>query len=102
MDEVWLSNAFQMSTATGETAIEVAMVVSRGGTHFDKNEEQRGGGRGYLVNHTMAHETQRGMPTSVVEFIDFHLAYHYVSNSILRLLYDDISGHRSFGVTSNC
>ena len=41
MDERWLGSAFQMLETTDENNLEFAMVVLRGGTHIDNNEEER-------------------------------------------------------------
>ena len=41
MDERWFGNAFQMFEATDENDLEFAMVVFRGGTHIDNDEEER-------------------------------------------------------------
>ena len=41
MDERWLGSAFQMFEATDENDLEFAMVVLRGGTHIDNDEEER-------------------------------------------------------------
>ena len=41
MDDRWFGNAFQIFEATDENNLEVAMVVLRGGTHIDKDEEVR-------------------------------------------------------------
>ena len=41
MDDRWFGNAFQMFDATDENDVEVSMVVLRGGTHIDRDEEER-------------------------------------------------------------
>ena len=41
MDKKWFGNAFQMLEATEENDFEVAMVVLRGWTHIDKDEEEQ-------------------------------------------------------------
>ena len=41
MEDRWFSNAFQIFEATDENDLEVAMVVLRGGTHIEKDEEER-------------------------------------------------------------
>ena len=42
MNERWFGNEFQIFEATDENDLEAAMVVLRGGTHIDKDEEERG------------------------------------------------------------
>ena len=41
MDDRWFGNAFQIFEATDENDLEVAMVVLRGGTNIDKDDEER-------------------------------------------------------------
>ena len=41
MDDRWFGSAIQIPEATDENDLEVAMVVLRGGTHIDKDEEER-------------------------------------------------------------
>ena len=41
MDDRWFGNAFQTFEAADENDLEVAMVVLRGGTHIEKDEEKR-------------------------------------------------------------
>ena len=41
MDKRWFGNVFHMFDATDENDFEVAMVVLRGGTHIDNDEEER-------------------------------------------------------------
>ena len=41
MDDKWFGNAFQIFEATDANYLEVAMVVLRGGTHIDRDEEER-------------------------------------------------------------
>ena len=45
MDDRWFGNAFQMFEATDENDLEIAMVVLRGGTHIDKDEEEQSDAR---------------------------------------------------------
>ena len=40
MEDRWFGNAFQTFEATNENDLEVAMVVLRGGTHIEKDEER--------------------------------------------------------------
>ena len=40
MDKRRLGNAFQMFEAIDENDLEIAMVVLRGGTHIDNDEER--------------------------------------------------------------
>ena len=42
MEDRWFGNAFQIFEATDENDLEAAMVVSGGGTHIEKDEEERG------------------------------------------------------------
>ena len=46
MEDRWFGNAFQVFEATDENDLEAAMVVSRGGTHIEKDEEERSGRAG--------------------------------------------------------
>ena len=41
MEDRWFGNAFQIFEATDENDLEAAMVVLRGGTHINKDEEER-------------------------------------------------------------
>ena len=41
MEDRWFGNEFQILGATDENDLEVAMVVLRGGTHIEKDEEER-------------------------------------------------------------
>ena len=41
MDDRWFGSAFQIPEATDANDLEAAMVVLRGGTHIDKEEEER-------------------------------------------------------------
>ena len=41
MDDRWFGNAFQIFEATDENDLENAMVVLRGGTHIEKDENKR-------------------------------------------------------------
>ena len=41
MDDRWFGSAFQIPKATHENDLEAAVVVLRGGTHIDKDEEER-------------------------------------------------------------
>ena len=41
MDEKWFGNTFQIFEATYENDLEIAMVVLRGETHMDNDEEER-------------------------------------------------------------
>ena len=41
MEDRWFGNEFQILGATDENDLEVAMVVLRGGTHNEKDEEER-------------------------------------------------------------
>ena len=41
MNDRWLGNACQIFEAADEIDLEVAMVVLRGGTQIDKNEEKQ-------------------------------------------------------------
>ena len=41
MVERWFGNAFQIFQAAGENDFEVPMVILRGGTHIDTDEEER-------------------------------------------------------------
>ena len=40
MEDRWLGNEFQILEATDENDLEAAMVVLRGGTHVEKDEEE--------------------------------------------------------------
>ena len=40
MEDRWFGNEFQILGATDENDLEVAMVVLRGGTHIEKDEEK--------------------------------------------------------------
>ena len=40
-EDRWFGNAFQIIEATDENDLEAAMVVLRGGTHIEKDEEER-------------------------------------------------------------
>ena len=40
MEDRWFGNGFQIFEATDENDLEAAMVVLRGGTHIEKNEEE--------------------------------------------------------------
>ena len=40
MEDRWFGNEFQILGATDENDLEVAMVVLRGGTHIEKDEER--------------------------------------------------------------
>ena len=46
MEDRWFGNEFQILGATDENDLEVAMVVLRGGTHIEKDEEERSGRAG--------------------------------------------------------
>ena len=41
MDDRWFGNAFQIPESTDENDLEAAMVILRGGTQIDKDEEER-------------------------------------------------------------
>ena len=41
MEDRWFGNEFQILGATDENDLEAAMVVLRGGTHIEKDEEER-------------------------------------------------------------
>ena len=41
MEDRWFGNAFQIFEATDENDLEAAMVILRGGTHIEKDEEER-------------------------------------------------------------
>ena len=41
MEDRWFGNAFQIFGATDENDLEAAMVILRGGTHIEKDEEER-------------------------------------------------------------
>ena len=41
MEDRWFGYEFQILGATDENDLEVAMVVLRGGTHIEKDEEER-------------------------------------------------------------
>ena len=41
MEDRWFGNAFQVFEATNENDLEDAMLVKRGGTHIEKDEEER-------------------------------------------------------------
>ena len=41
MEDRWSGNAFQIFEATDENDLEAARVVLRGGTHIEKDEEER-------------------------------------------------------------
>ena len=41
MEDRWFGNEFQIFEATDENDLEAAVVVSRGGTHIEKDEEGR-------------------------------------------------------------
>ena len=41
MEDKWFGNAFQIFEATDENDVEAAMVVLRGGTHIEIDEEER-------------------------------------------------------------
>ena len=41
MEDRWFGSVFQIPEATDENDFEVAMVVLRGETHTDKDEEER-------------------------------------------------------------
>ena len=41
MEDRWFGNAFQIFEATDENDLEAAMVVLRGGTHIEKDKEER-------------------------------------------------------------
>ena len=41
MDDRWFGNAFHKFEATDENDLEVAMMVLRGGTYIDKDDEER-------------------------------------------------------------
>ena len=41
MEDRWFGNAFQKFEATDENDLEAAMVILCGGTHIDKDEEDR-------------------------------------------------------------
>ena len=40
MEDRWFGNAFQIFKATEENDLEAAMVVLRGGTYIEKDEEE--------------------------------------------------------------
>ena len=40
MEDIWFGNEFQILGATDENVLEASMVVSRGGTHIEKDEEE--------------------------------------------------------------
>ena len=46
MEDRWFGNEFQVFEATDENDLEDAMVVLRGGTHIEKDEEERSGRAG--------------------------------------------------------
>ena len=46
MEDRWFGNAFQIFEATDENDLEAAMVVLRGVTHIEKDEEERSGRAG--------------------------------------------------------
>ena len=46
MEDRWFGNAFQIFEAGDENDLEAAMVVLRGGTHIEKDEEERSGRAG--------------------------------------------------------
>ena len=46
MEDRWFGNAFQIFEATDENNLEAAMVVLCGGTHIEKDEEERSGRAG--------------------------------------------------------
>ena len=48
MEDRWFGNAFQTFEATNENDLEVAMVVLRGGTHIEKDEERSARAGTYL------------------------------------------------------
>ena len=41
MEDRWFGNAFQIFEETDDNDFEVVMVVLRGGTHIEKDEEER-------------------------------------------------------------
>ena len=41
MEDRWFGKAFQIFEATDENDLEAAMVVLRGGTHIERQEEER-------------------------------------------------------------
>ena len=41
MEDRWFDNAFQIFEATDESDLEAAMLFFRGGTHIEKDEEER-------------------------------------------------------------
>ena len=41
MEDIWFGNVFQIFEATDENDLEAAMVVLRGETHIEKDEEER-------------------------------------------------------------
>ena len=41
MEDRWFGNEFQIFGATDEKDLEAAMMVLRGGTHIEKDEEER-------------------------------------------------------------
>ena len=46
MEDRWIGNEFQIFEAADENDLEAAMVVLRGGTHIEKDEEERSGRAG--------------------------------------------------------
>ena len=46
MEDKWFGNAFQVFEATDENDLKAAMVVLRGGTHIEKDEEEQSGWAG--------------------------------------------------------
>ena len=50
MEDRWFGKAFQIFQATDENDLEAAMVVLRGGTHIEKDEEERSGRAGMYIS----------------------------------------------------
>ena len=53
MEDRWFGNEFQILGATDENDLEVAMVVLRGGTHIEKDEEERSARAGTYPLHNL-------------------------------------------------
>ena len=49
MEDRWFGNEFQILEATDENDSEAAMVVLRGGTHIEKDEEERSARAGAYI-----------------------------------------------------
>ena len=86
MEDRWFGNAFQVFEATDENDLEDAMVVLRGGTHIEKDEEEVVG-PAHILEHVYCKHFTRSEGCPDLTVFHYIIKYHMSMKTYYEISY---------------